>query len=984
MKPRSQSHLVLQKRVGLRLFLGQGLLAERHHPHPRLCNALAICCAILSLFLSSSSGWTADSSFGQQFRTVFSCDFQSMHDQNADRQPDGWRRRRDRNHPAYIAAEIVSRDAEMAARARQLQILTTRAYQAWKTGKWDREYVPESIPPFLTRLMDGVTIRNCYEVRIDGGAFELVSPRFPMDPRLSYQFSLDATCQELTSHLASVELHVMNDRNERVELISSQLITGSRPWHLLESQIIALNSNADMLYGELHLIVKPESSGHGKGSVRFDNIVVYELPRISLESNLPYCVAEASQPFELSFQAIGISPKMDSAVLELIDIENQVVSRQLVPIERTELTRRHLQKPVSAGKASMPQVAGLESESSQSSHSWTNTRATYQFTIDNPGYYRLRMSLSDHVQSELPISVLSQEPLNRGAFGWTLSDVEVTLPDDALQSLIHRLGVGLVKLPIWIDYQDSAKMELLGKWMSRVSSDQITCIGILDRPLNSTPKFSHDFEKFHPAATLSDSKVWFETVEPILSSLGMTLDWLQIGLDDDRSSLQNSQLSAQLAIIRNQIHAIGQDHLIAIGWDWRNGAVSEDAAGSEPEPVVAQSTGWNALHLTSQPQITLDEMLAQAKQHQVANRQTWTSLVPLPASGHPAAQRVLDLVQQMIAVRRANLDAVFLGHVVDSEFGLFHQNQRSSHLLLPWVQMASVLSGKKYMGSITLPQGSINHIFSNDQETVAILWSQRPANEQIFLGDEIQLQDIWGRSIPIEKIQYPSGSIAHEIPLGTWPLIVRNVDLHVVRWQQEFELKTEQLPSQIADKGSFPVKVQNTLGQNAKGNLHLYANSLFQSGTVSQPLDIEPEAIQEWDIPFQFLPDASAGDHQVEFAFQLQGKKEYRFSIHREIKLGHRDLELNWKVVRLNDAIVELQVEVLNSTPGPVSFDCKLFPRGAAYQRIQIIGAEPGSTVHSRRIQIPREKDREAAPIWARCEQIGSSLVLNYRLSESE
>jgi len=951
-------------------------------PALRLCRH---CCllAILSLFLPSSSGWAVTQSFEQRLRNVFTCDFQSDHDQNADRQPDGWRRRKDRHHPAYIGAQIVSRDEVMAVQAREMQILVLRAYQAWRTGRWDPGYVPETIPPFLTKLMDGVTIRNCYEIRIDGGAFELVSPQFEIDPRLGYRFKADMACHDLGSHLAYIELHVFNGRNELIEVVSSPKLTGSKQWHLVESDIIALSSSTGVLRGQLHLLVQPQRSGHGRGSVRFDNICVYELPRISLESDLAYNVAVANSPFQLSFEAIGISPKSNTATLELIDIENQVVLQHEVPIQRTELSRSSIGKPVAIGNAASTIQAPSKSLSSPEGQSWTNTVATYQYSIAEPGFYRLRMSLGGHIQSELPISVLREEPLLPGAFGWTMTDLDATLQDEMLVDLISKLGVGLVKVPIWVDYRDTAKVESLGKWLSRIASQKITCIGVLDQPLLTMGDLpGEDVEKLHPAATLSNSKVWFDTVEPVLTSLGMMLDWIQIGLDENRSSLESSNLPSQLATIRRQIHAIGQDHLIAIGWDWREPVVDRAIAGRSTQSVDSQSDGWNAVHLTSQLQLTNDEILAQAKLHTVPNQHKWTSIIPLPASGHTSHQRVLDLVQQMIAVSRAKMDASFMNRIIDNEFGLFSSNLRSSHLLLPWVHVASAISKKQYIGSIDLPNHSINHIFSSEEGTVAILWSDQPTTEQVFLGNDIQVMDLWGRPVSVQPVHFPSGSIAMEIPTGAWPLIVHHVDKHIVRWQQEFELKIEQLPSQIADQGSLPIKLQNTMEQSADGMIQVFANSLFESGTVHQKLAMPTGSTQEWELPFQFLPDASAGSHLIEFAFHIQGEKEHRFSVHREVKLGHCDLELHWKTIRISDTFVELQVEVLNNTPSPVSFDCKLFPRGATYQRVQIINAEPGSSTHARRVQIPKEKIREDSPVWVRCEQIGSALVLNYRLSE--
>ena len=104
------------------------------------------------------------------------------------------------------------------------------------------------------------------------------------------------------------------------------------------------------------------------------------------------------------------------------------------------------------------------------------------------------------------------------------------------------------------------------------------------------------------------------------------------------------------------------------------------------------------------------------------------------------------------------------------------------------------------MGSILLTNQSHNHFFDGEDGTVAILWSDHPVTEELFLGSDIQVKDIGGRPLSTTTVALPSGSIASHLPIGPWPLIVRNIDKSLVQWQQQFVLNSMQVSSQIGDK----------------------------------------------------------------------------------------------------------------------------------------------------------------------------------------
>jgi len=141
-----------------------------------------------------------------QAERVYNWDFQRDNDANFDQKPDDWKRRLDREHPAYIDIRITSRVPEKSQIALEAQGTLAIWMRTWETRRWQGNYVAESPPPELAKLLDRTLLDNCLEISMDGGAAELVGPTFPMQNRYSYALQAEVSCQELDGHTAWVEL----------------------------------------------------------------------------------------------------------------------------------------------------------------------------------------------------------------------------------------------------------------------------------------------------------------------------------------------------------------------------------------------------------------------------------------------------------------------------------------------------------------------------------------------------------------------------------------------------------------------------------------------------------------------------------------------------------------------------------------------------------------------------------------------------------
>src|SRR5690606_37731145 len=105
------SRVAISSRACRRLW---GLMIYLSLAAGRLVTQLSQLLCIVVLFLDWSSGLHAQD---LQAEKIHGWDFQRDDDRNLDQEPDGWRRRRDRQHPAYVSSRIVSRDEQRARAA---------------------------------------------------------------------------------------------------------------------------------------------------------------------------------------------------------------------------------------------------------------------------------------------------------------------------------------------------------------------------------------------------------------------------------------------------------------------------------------------------------------------------------------------------------------------------------------------------------------------------------------------------------------------------------------------------------------------------------------------------------------------------------------------------------------------------------------------------------------------------------------------------
>lgn len=942
--------------------------------------------SIVLVFHAGASGvWGQD----LQIEQIYEWGFQKADDRNVDQEPDGWRRRRDRQHPAYISSKIVSRDPSRAYEANIEQLFAARLMHAVEQGKWDSNFIPESIPAGLAELMDRHVFDNCLEINMDGGSAELVSPVFPMDSRFSYYLQAEIDCHQLNGHRAWVELQLLNQDQQSLGSLATPALVGTTDWRRVSTELASAPSNNpsnELRWGRVHIKVETLGKMLIHGRARFDSIRIYRLPRLNLTTALPYHIALPDQQFDVTCAAMGIRGDGSSVRFELRDHLDQLLlseAVELVPVEAAAGATPQGSSSASDGRVvrldgrrAGPHFVHTENRTADlsevaSARGTYDGNATWSLRLAQPGLYRVNVVLGEGSQSQVRNILIGVMPaitaVQAGPFGWSIATLEGALRPEELPLLVQQFGAGWIKFPVWFEVTDVVTADRLEKMIERLQMLGTRCVGRIEQPPASQRSiFGEGSEPLQAVSIFRTGRVWEPLLEPVLTRIGPRLDWFQIGSDEDRSFQSHPQMHSLITDIRSRMQTYSQDLKLAICWTWQD---------QEPEVAVVP---WNVLHYSTAPELTATELLSYATQNGRKPKDVWTSLDPLDQDRYGLLDRVRDLTERMVVVKRCGIPAAFVSDPFHAQHGLFGQDKTIGEMLIPWTTLVHALGEKEYMGSVELPGGSQNYAFQSSDEGIMLLWNDVTATEQLFLGTDVTAIDVWGREVEVQQRTGDRGYLEQRIEVSRWPIIVRGIDPHVVRWRQKFEIEIPHLSSSVSEGQRLPVTVVNTLGHAAVGTLSLVSESLLGTSVAELPLHVPLDGRRTAVLPLDLRPDASTGKHKLRFDVNVAGDEPYRFSVYRQITLGTGDIEFHWDVSRKTPELVELRVELLNNTEEPRSFDCKYFPVGKPYQRFQVLQAPPGVTLRTINLKLTQAEENEGA--WIRCEEIGTGRVLNYRL----
>ena len=886
------------------------------------------------------------------------CDFEEATDRNYDGWPDGWVRRKSRELPEFLNIGIVAEPGSGSA--------------------------PGS---------SNVAAQNhCLEIALDGGGAVVSSPPCPISSQFSLALTIRIKASGLVHDGAWIELSLLDAEGKVLQTDKSTPLTNCPEWQTVHlGPFPALNSKVTQAVVSLH--VRPLGKREDlRGQVWFDDLRIERLPKMQLTASKPPGVYSQRETPELICTVSGIRVRNPRVRFELFDQQGQLIDESNQP----------LHSPQEAAKWAAKE---LPSDGYAGQTTWAPKLPQATF-----GFYRARASLLaedsadallDRTQTLAVLRPLA--PPTRSEFGWTLGEGEEPLPFGPLANLLGQSGLGWAKLPVWYDSRDTAIADRIAWFAEQLSIHGIELVGVLDQPPPDLRSVFRDQGRLPAASVFAERELWQPAVGPIMTRLSLKVHWWQLGNDSDVSFVGYPELEKKLIEVKKNLEQYGQQIHLGINWRWIYDMPT--ASGQRGAP-------WAYLSYGIDPPLTADEIAAylgpgnaqaasavpatsvvDAKSSSVVSspaakekkRSTpgrsragtgphrWVTVSPLARGEYSSDARVHDLVQRLLATKMNGAQAVFLPQPFDDEQGIMNADGSPGELYVPWRTTAMLIGGTEYLGPVQLPGGSTGHVFAKAGRAVMAVWADKPATERVFLGDEVEQIDVWGRGTKLNAIEQ-DGQKLHELQIGVLPNFVTGLSEAVARWQSALAFENPQLSSVTGREQLVYLRLKNTFPQGASGELTLHAPKSW--GYDPRPTRFKMSEGEELRLPLPvtLMADANSGPQPVRLDFDVGG---YHFSVHRTLQLGLDDVQVEM-TSQLKDGHLIVEQHLTNLSERPLSFRCVLFAPDRRRETRQII--DLGRDRETLKFVLPDGEQLIGKKLWLRAEEIGGSHVLNYTL----
>lgn len=913
---------------------------------------------------------------------ILRCDFEQAIDRNYDGWPDGWTRRRGREYPAFLKIGILP----------------------------ELKKENEGLPRYL-------------QMELSGGSAAVVTPLYSLGARGSFFLEGKVRTKGLKHDHAFLTLTFFDDQGAPLESYDSNRITDAAAWQAVRiGPVLPKNDNATQ--ARVTLTVGPHGDAEDlSGTVHWTGLRLLRLPRIALRASGDLPVYDSLNAAEVVCEVSGLVGARPELRFDLLDPADKVLATELLPLTLDDKPKR-VTKPKEPKEhdehaAAAPQ-AGITGS------------ARWKPPIPDFGFYRVRVSMQQMGDPEdaeaapaavVPAGTILQRtiamaflrPLPRapgGEFGWSLPGAEDPLPLNPLATLLSQAGVGWAKYPVWFSEKEQEQADRLAWFAERLSIHGIELVGVLDQPPKPLRDTFRDKGRLPSASVFQEPQLWQGAVDPVMTRLSLKVRWWQLGDDRDTSYVDFPQLEERMLGIKKQFERFGQQVHVGFGWRWLRDPPNSVGTppweflsySAEPDLTAAELTAYLQRPAPSRPlppplkkesittPVSLPALPINAPSTPApstvpttrrsppnhAAPRTWIVLTPLPRSEYSSSARVLDLVQRMLAARQQGSAVVFIPQPFSDEVGLLNADGTPGELFVPWRTTATLLGGTQYLGSLPLPGGSVNHVFSREGQTVMVLWRDEPGKESFFLGDEVRQLDLWGRET--KTVTKPTNEQGEDRPettvvVGPEPTFLLGLDEGLTRWQIRARFETSHLESVFGRQQPVTLHLENAFPQGVSGSATLHAPKAWNISP--QPLQFRlaqgETATPDWFVSLQ--PDAASGPQRVRIDFDITSDRNYRFSIHRTLKLGLDDVTVEMRTRIREDGLLLVEQHLTNLTGRPISFNCLLFPPGRRRETKQLLHLPAGR--HTVTFLIPQGESLLGQSLWLRAEEIGGPRVLN-------
>ncbi len=800
---------------------------------------------------------------------------------------------------------------------------------------WSRRRGP-LFPEYVDAYVDPIDVPadftgpRALRFKLNGGQATYYSPAIRITPDHAFGLEASIRTEGLVHDAAFVSLSFLNYKHQRITRYLSRPVMGTHEEYQ-RVQIGPFNPRSDYKFVVIGCHLMAGAKMDIQGDAWFDDLRLAGLPlvQVTTQSGRHYFIE--GDPVIIEARVLGReSGKKRHLMLELETAESDISN----PGEVIQWSR----KKVIAGDADLD-----------------NTDATYLWDLSelkhkdgpflNKGFYRVRATFERDgvsiIQKETTFAVMERaKPGSRGKFGWSLTQGAAEMQVPELAEVAAQGGVNWIKYPLWSEDNvgGASSSEGFAQLMERLTRKDIQLVGVLNHPPKSLmDKFAQNLSGSGLSKIFTmPAEFWLPSLEPVIASYSFRIRHWQLGDETDKSFIGMKSLPQILSAIKQEFDRVGRNSQIGVHWDWK-----------QPLPSHADMPD-SFLSLNTEPAPNDTQLQEYLEQTKSAGIPRWVLIKPLPAN-MPLNSRAADLVRRMMVAQLGEADAVFAFNPFDPEFGLLHPDGSPTELFLPWRTAALALQETTFLGKFNMPNGSPNVVFAKPGEVLMVIWNDRPTTEKIYLGENVQISDLFGLTKPAETVEVvrkgerktgftPQQQVLH---VGPVPIIVRKCSEPIARWRLAVQFQKKQLPSQFGEHQEI-LMGKNTFPQGVTVKSNIEFSDKWNIEQPRAPQTLAPGEDYQVPVSLSFPSGAGIGQLGSTIDFEISADREYRFTVYRPytLGLGKINLDVNSYIERKRGRAILVVEQIITNNTDPLeilNFNCNLLIPGRRRQKRSVV-----------------------------------------------
>ena len=658
------------------------------------------------------------------------------------------------------------------------------------------------------------------------------------------------------------------------------------------------------------------------GSAWFDDVMVWQLPYVSVTSPSPVNVIRAPQ-----------RPVLKVVVRDLT--ARPLVADMVV----YDLARR----PVAADR----RRTGLEAP----------TQWQWPVPLESYGWYLVDLNLYEasdvadlgtHGPVARSISALlwlgADEPMEASEaerFGILTGGLGAG-EEKLLAELLERTQLGSVTIGAWQLQTARGSLDQAQSSLERLIEPMLTAgvqVGLSLSPLPASVARVLDIDKDSPLSMFElPRKVWRPILAPVLLRHGQRVNRWQVGSPDTPTAFLTPDLATRLDAARAELEQLAPNpHLIV---PWR----------------LDQSRDMG---LADDIEFLVDAPYAISAENLAEHLEQWAASPPVPVTLHlrePGAdelsqcQRAEDLVLRMLHGWEAGVSGLAVSQP-------WTRSDERSMTILPdpllgvFAGMAHRLAGRRVMGRLYLAEGVECMILDGPAGGMLVAWNRVAPTDQavvdMYLGPQPQAVDVWGN-----RTDVPVSENRHQWQLEDMPIFLDKIDPELARFRAAFKLDEPFIES-LQMPHERTVTLTNYWPRTISGHMYVIGPESWRIQPRRRFFSIASGQSAQVPLKLVFPVSEIAGSKRLVARFDFTAEQHYQVTLSAPMELGLKDVAFDAGITAepgLEAGTTDLVVTELITNHSAKALSVHAFANLPGYPRQErsVPALQPGQSVVQR------------------------------------